>query len=276
MSVESHIVEHYGADELLTAIEAGLEALGKTASDVTIDDLGPVDEFHIGGRAATSALCERLGIGPDPRVLDIGCGIGGTARLLASTAGCRVTGVDLVPGYIDVARTLTDWTGLGHQIDYEVGSALDLRLEDNSFDAATLLHVGMNIEDKQKLFTEIRRVLRPDGALGIYDVMRTAEGELVFPVPWASDSSTSFVSDIPAYESALESAGFEILEVSNRHDFALDFFATFKQRTAELGGPPPLGLHVIIGSATPDKIANMIGAITDGTVAPVEIICRAR
>lgn len=276
MSVESNIVEHYGAGELLTAIEAGLEALGKTASTVTIDDLGPVDEFHIGGRAATSALCERLGIGPEARVLDVGCGIGGTARLLASTVGCRVTGVDLVPGYIDVARTMTDWTGLSDQISYEVGSALDLPFANSSFDAATLLHVGMNIEDKLQLFTEIRRVLRPDGALGVYDVMRTADGDLAFPVPWASDSSTSFVSDIPTYETALESAGFELLEVRNRRDFALAFFATLKQRTAEIGGPPPLGLNVIMGSTTPDKIANMIGAITDGSVAPVEITCRAR
>ncbi len=276
MSVEANIVEHYEAGELLTAIEAGVEALGRTTSNVTIDDLGPVDEFHIGGRAATSALCERLRIGSDAEVLDVGCGIGGTARLLASTIGCRVTGVDLVPGYIDVARKLSDWTGLSDQISYEVGSALDLPLGDSSFDAATLLHVGMNIEDKLQLFTEIRRVLRPDGVLGVYDVMRTAEGDLSFPVPWASDSSTNFVSDIPTYEAALTAARFEILEVCNRREFALDFFATLKQRTAELGGPPPLGLHVIIGSATPDKLGNMVDAITDGTVAPVEIICRAR
>jgi len=276
MSVEANIVEHYEAGALLTAIEAGVEALGKSTSNVTIDDLGPVDEFHVGGRAATSALCERLQIESDAKVLDVGCGIGGTARLLASTIGCQVTGVDLVPGYIDVARTLTDWTGLSDQISYQVGSALDLPLEDSSFDAATLLHVGMNIEAKQQLFTEIRRVLRPDGVLGVYDVMRTGEGDLAFPVPWATEASTSFVSDIATYEAALAAAGFEILEVRNRREFALDFFATLKQRTAERGGPAPLGLHVIIGSATPNKIANMVGAVAKGTVAPVEIICRVR
>jgi len=210
MSVESKIVEHYEAGKLLAAIEAGVEALGRTTSNVTIDDLGPVDEFHIGGRAATIALCERLRVGSGAQVLDVGCGIGGTARRLASTIGCQVTGVDLVAGYVDVARKLTDWTGLSDQISYEVGSALDLPLGESSFDAATLLHVGMNIEDKQQLFSEMRRVLRQDGVLGVYDVIRTAEGDLSFPVPWASDSSTSFVSDIPTYEAAFSAARFEI------------------------------------------------------------------
>lgn len=276
MSIESNIVEHYGAGELRAAIVAGIQALGKTTSTVTVDDLGPVDEFHIGGRAATTALCDRLGIGPESDVLDIGCGIGGAARHLASTVGCQVTGIDLVPGYIDVARELTDWTGLTDQISYEVGSALGLPIEDSSFDVATLLHVGMNIEDKQQLFTEVRRVLRADGMFGVYDVMRTAEGDLGFPVPWASDSSTSFVEDIHTYETALTAAGFEIVEIRDRSNFALEFFASLRQRTAELGGPAPLGLHVIIGSATPDKIGNMVGAMSTGILAPVEITCRAR
>ncbi len=276
MSIEANIVEHYGAGELLAAIEAGIHALGKTTSTVTVEDLGPVDEFHVGGRAATTALCDRLGVGPDSEVLDIGCGIGGTARHLATTTGCRVIGVDLVPGYIEVARELTDWTGLADRISYEVGSALDLPIAADALDAATLIHVGMNIEDKQQLFGEAHRVLRPDGTLGVYDLMRVGDGDIGFPVPWASDSSTSFVAEVDAYEAALTAAGFEILETRNRREFALEFFAALSERTAEVGGPAPLGLHVIIGSAAADKLGNLIEAITGGTLAPVEITCRAR
>lgn len=87
MSIETNVIEHYNAGELLTSIEAGVSALGKTPETVTVEDLGPVDEFHIGGRAATIALCNRLQIGPDDELVDVGCGIGGTARLLASTVG---------------------------------------------------------------------------------------------------------------------------------------------------------------------------------------------
>lgn len=275
MSIESNIVEHYEASELLATIEAGIHALGKTTSTVTVEDLGPVDEFHVGGRAATTALCDRLGVGSDSDVLDIGCGIGGTVRQLASTTGCRAIGVDLVPGYIDVARVLTDWTGLTDQISYEVGSALGLPIADGTVDVATLLHVGMNIEDKQQLFSEAHRVLRPDGTFGVYDLMRVGDGDVGFPVPWASDPSTSFVADVGAYETALTATGFEILETRNRREFALEFFASMRQRADEVGGPAPLGLHVIIGSATPAKFANLIEAISSGTLAPVEITCRA-
>jgi len=275
MSIEANIVEHYGTSELLAAIEAGIHGLGKTRSTVTVEDLGPVDEFHVGGRAATTALCDRLGVGPDSEVLDIGCGIGGTARHLASTTGCRVVGVDLVPGYVAVARELTDWTGLADRISYEVGSALDLPVADSAVDVATLIHVGMNIEDKERLFSEAHRVLRPDGTLGVYDLMRVGDGDIGFPVPWASDPSTSFVADVDAYEAALTAAGFEILETRDRREFALEFFARLRERTAELGGPAPLGLHVIIGAVAPDKLGNLVEAITSGTLAPVEITCRA-
>lgn len=66
------------------------------------------------------------------------------------------------------------------------------------------------------LVSEVRRVWRTDGMFGVYEVMRTAEGDLCFPVPWASDSSTSFVADIHAYEAALKAAGFEILAIRDR------------------------------------------------------------
>ena len=275
MSIEADVVEHYRAEELLAAIEAGVGALGRSPDTVTVDDLGPVDEFHIGGRPATIELCDQLGIDAGSDVLDVGCGIGGTARLVASTYGCRVTGVDLVPGYVDVARQLAAWTGLDGRVDYHVGSALDLPIESASFDVATQIHVGMNIEDKAACFDEVRRVLRAGATFGIYDVMRTGPGELGFPVPWATEASTSFVAPIADYEAALGSAGFEVVAVRERGRFALEFFEAMQQRTAELGGPPPLGLHVIIGSATPDKIANMLAALSQGIVAPVEVIARA-
>jgi len=116
MSNDQQITAHYSGSELLSSIEAGLTAMGKTAATATMEDLAPVDEFHIGGRAATTKLCEQLGVLAESKVVDIGCGIGGTARFISSTFGCQVTGIDLTSEYIDVARTLSAWTGLGEQL----------------------------------------------------------------------------------------------------------------------------------------------------------------
>ena len=267
------IADHYAADRLLASIEAGMAAIGKSPSTVSVADLGPVDEFHVGGRSATTELCDQLGATHDGRLLDVGCGIGGTARFIASTVGSHVTGLDITPGYIDVARTLSEWTGLDELNRFEVGSALDMPFDDHSFDGATQLHVGMNIADKAALFTEVYRVLRPGGSFGVYDIMRTDEQPFDFPVPWANDESASSVAGVGTYRDGLQAAGFELGAERNRREFAIEFFTAMRERTAQQGGPPPLGLHVIIGADTPTKMANLVGALVAGTLAPVEMIC---
>ena len=66
---------------------AGSSSLGKTIDSVTVDDLGPVDEFHTGGRQASEHFIDQLGVTPDMHILDIGCGLGGPARFVASSTG---------------------------------------------------------------------------------------------------------------------------------------------------------------------------------------------
>lgn len=270
--MDDELVAHYGGGSLLADIEAGVAALGKTTATVTEDDLGPVDEFHVGGRPATVELCSRLDLGPAVRVLDVGSGIGGTARCIATTSGCSVVGIDLSPTYVAVARALTGWVGLDDRVTFEVGSALELPFEEGSFDRATQLHVGMNIDDKAALFAEVARVLRPGGIFGIYDLLQHASGEPTFPLPWASEPDQSFLVDAGTYTAALESAGFDV-EVRDRHRFALDFFEAQARRAASGDGPPPLGLHLVMGDQTRTKLGNLRQAVVDGIVGPYELVC---
>lgn len=276
MAGDDRIQSHYTHGDLIGAISQGLERLGKTSAEATIDDLGPVDEFHIGGRQATLDFTEQLGITEDTRCLDIGCGIGGPARVIADKFGCEVTGIDLTAEYIDVANALSDWVGLAGQLSFDQGSALDLPYENEVFDTAYMLHVGMNIEKKERLAEEVTRTLKPGGTFGIYDVMLTGDAALTFPVPWATLAETSFVATPVTYRSALEAAGFDIVSERNRREFALDFFQQLKARTQAAGGPPPLGLHLVMGQEAPTKIANMISNIEAGRIAPVEIVAKRR
>jgi len=71
-----------------------------------------VDEFHVRGREATVELARRAALGPGTRVLDVGCGLGGSARYLAAEHECQVTGIDLTQEYVDVANALAGMVGL--------------------------------------------------------------------------------------------------------------------------------------------------------------------
>ena len=272
-TVEREVAQHYSHGSLEAAIHAGLEAMGRDRSTITPEDLAGIDEFHIGGHEATADVAERLDLAAGGTILDIGSGIGGAARFFARRYGCRVVGIDITPEYVAVATSLTQLVGLSDRVEFHVASALDLPFADESFDRATLLHVGMNIPDKQRLCKEVHRVLRPDGMFAVYDVMQTGDGEITFPVPWAAGKATSFLERPETYRQALSDAEFGIVSERDRREFGIAFFQRMRARIAE-SGPPPLGLHILMGQDAPAKIANMLAALEQGLIAPVEMICR--
>lgn len=272
MADEQLVANHYAQGGLLEAIGEGVAKLGKSIATVNIDDLGPVDEFHIGGRVATQSFLEQLDIGPSHHVLDVGCGLGGSSRFAAHAYGCRVTGVDLTREYVETGNVLCAWVGLGDKITLQVGNATALPHPDEAFDRAYMLHVGMNIADKNLLISELYRVVRPGAKVGIYDVMRVDEGDLTFPVPWAAGPEGSALASVATYKAALRRSGFNIIAERNRRDFALEFFAKLQARVASSDGPPPLGLHILMGSTAPMKVKNMIENISRNLIAPVEIV----
>jgi ubiquinone/menaquinone biosynthesis C-methylase UbiE len=274
MSVQDKIIDHYRHGELLSAISSGVEKLGKTSKNVTVDDLAPVDEFHIGGRKASADFLNQLQLSPDKHILDIGCGIGGTSRFVADRYKCTVSGIDLSDEYIRTGEKLSAWLGLEKIIHLQQGSAVQTGFENNSFDAAYMLHVGMNIKDKSALFEEAFRVLRPSSLFGVYDVMKMDEGEILFPVPWAENAITSSVASLDEYKLALEKAGFVIEAERNRKDFAIEFFEKLKVKSASAKNRPALGLHILMGETAEIKVQNMVKNIASGKIAPVELIAR--
>ena len=270
--MKNSITSHYTHGRLLERIARGVAAIGKTPGTVTVDDLAPVDEFHIGGRQASEEFIGQLEFSKGDHVLDVGCGIGGTSRFVASRFGCRVTGIDLTPEFVSTGQTLCDWVGLSGQVELHQGDATATPFTDASFDAAFMLHVGMNIADKTGLFLEVYRLIKPGAVFGVYDVMQTSDEELTYPVPWSSTPGTSALATREHYIEALEEAGFNIARIRDRRDFAAEFFAETRRRMEEAGGSPPLGVHIAMGDTAPAKIGNMVENIAAGRVSPVEII----
>jgi ubiquinone/menaquinone biosynthesis C-methylase UbiE len=207
-------------------------------------------------------------------LLDVGCGLGGASRYFAHEHGCRVSGIDLTDDYVRAATALSQRVGLAGTVDYRQASALALPFGDARFDGATMLHVGMNIADKGKLCAEVRRVLKPGAAFGIYDVMRESDGEFVYPVPWSTEPATNFIATAADYKRALATAGFTVTHERSRRDFAIAFFRQLRERLAQ-SGPPPLGLQIVMGATAPQKVANMVALLERGMISPTELIARA-
>lgn len=272
-TIEQQVAEHYTQGTLENAILDGLSRLESPSGAATIDQLAGVDEFHMGGRVATKALAGKLELSPGLKVLDVGCGLGGTARYLAAAHQCRVAGVDLTPEFVEVGERLNRDLGLGDRVSLKVASALAMPYEDAGFDRVAMLHVGMNIADKHALFAEIARVTRPGGLLAVYDVMRCGDWRLAYPVAWAREEATSFLASPGDYRQALKAGGFEVLEETDKRELALEFFTNLKERLAA-SGPPPLGLHIVMGKEAPQKVANMFAALQAGAIAPVQILAR--
>jgi ubiquinone/menaquinone biosynthesis C-methylase UbiE len=272
MSLEEEVAAHYtGLDRTRVILDA-LRAAGKDPDHLTVDDLAPVDEFHIRGRQATVELGQALGLGADQHLLDVGSGLGGASRYLASTYGARITGIDLTPEYCRLAARFAGSTGLADRLDYRHGSALAMPFEDGIFDAAYTQHVAMNIADKRALYDEIARVLKPRAVFGIYDVLQGQGGEAFYPTPWANDSSTSFLATADEMRRLLETAGFRIESWRDTTAAGRAFFETVLARIAE-NGPPPLGLHLLL----PDfrlRAENMLRDLAEDRLAVIEIVCR--
>ena len=113
------VAKHYTHGSLVNVIRDGVQKLGKTIENVQVDDLEPVDEFHIGGRVATESFLDQLDIDSVHHVLDVGCGLGGGCRFAAQKYGCRVTGVDLTQEYVETGNALSARVGLGDMVRLE-------------------------------------------------------------------------------------------------------------------------------------------------------------
>lgn len=210
--MEAHtrgVAGHYRRGDIAAAIFDALERAGKDLRRLTIDDLAAVDEVHTRGREATVEIAALTDLTPDLHVLDVGSGVGGPARYLATTFGCRVTGLDLVPEFSEAARALTEVVGLSDRVGFETGSALDMPFADAAFDLAWTVQMQMNIADKARLYGEIHRVLKPGGRLVFQDIVSGPGGEIITPVPWAGDASHSHLVTGEELRETIRAAAFE-------------------------------------------------------------------
>jgi sarcosine/dimethylglycine N-methyltransferase len=266
------ITQHYEKNEAGTSLVSKVTTILDSLPDGSVDAsrLAALDQFHVMGLEATQQLAQIAGIERGATILDAGSGLGGPSRYLASTYGCRVIGVDLSPSFVAVAQLLAQRTGLNALVNYQIGDLLALPFPDSSFDVVWTQHVVMNIPDRERLYREFRRVLRPGGKLAFYDVLATdANLELHFPLPWAESSDTSFLLTQDETSSVLVTAGFTI---NIWNDMTIEALKWFGQQR-----PPTQGfsLGVVMGSRFREMSANLARNIREGRARLVMAVCTA-
>lgn len=271
--INEEIQTHYTRSDLANVILAALEKAGKDLNRLTPEDLAPIDEFHIRGRAATLELARAAGLDSTRRVLDVGSGIGGTSRCLAKEFGCRVTGIDLTDEYCRAAAILSAKIGLAELVDFRQGDATHLPFDDGSFDVVWTEHVAMNIPDKSRLYKEMHRVLKPGGTLAIYDILAGPSGPVLFPVPWARTPDTSFLVRPDELRKLLEEARFTVSDWSDTTDAARAWFVAVAEKIRK-EGLPPLGFHLLVGADFPAMAQNQRRNLEEGRIVLAQVIAK--
>jgi len=271
--VNEAIQTHYGRQGVGSVILAALEKAGKDLDHLTPEDLAPVDEFHIRGRAATLELARAAGLDANKRVLDVGSGLGGTSRCLAREFGCRVTGIDLTEEYCRAAAMLSAKVGLADLVDYRQGDATNLPFDDASFDVVWTEHVAMNIPDKHQLYKEMHRVLKPGGTLAIYDILAGPSSAVLFPVPWARTPETSFLVQPNELRKLLEDAGFTISDWSDTTEAARAWFVSLAEKI-RVEGFPPIGFHLLLGDEFKAMAQNQGRNLQEGRIVLGQVVAR--
>lgn len=271
--VNESIQTHYSRPDIGSIILAALEKAGKDVNRLTPEDLAPIDEFHIRGRAATLELARAAGLDANKRVLDVGSGLGGSSRYLAKEFGCHVTGIDLTDEYCRAAAMLSAKVDLSDLVDYRQGDATLLPFDDGMFDVVWTEHVAMNIPNKPRLYKEMHRVLKPGGTLAIYDVLAGPSGPVLFPVPWARTPDTSFLVQPSELRKLLEEAGFTISDWSDTTEIARTWFVALAEKILKTGFPP-LGFHVLLGEDFQAMAQNQGRNLQEGHIVLGQVVAR--
>jgi len=210
----------------LETIRAALAAAGIDQDHIRARDLydRDLDCHNLGMHAMLDVLANIVVVhrppGPEDHVLDVGCGLGGPGRFLVDRFGCSIVGVDLLPERVALAETLTDMCGMDASISYRAADATELPFDDGSFSYVWMLDVSIHIRDKNALFREISRVLRPDGLL----LMHEQPGPLPATMRAATRRTPYIAPPLPRLIRHIEDAELRLLSWHDTTAQVLDYF----------------------------------------------------
>ncbi|MGI9551362.1 MAG: class I SAM-dependent methyltransferase [Aurantibacter sp.] len=258
------IEKHYLKEGLFEDIIGRLQEQGIDLNKVSRAAIAGVDEFHVRGAAVSKELAHYIDL-KGAQVLDVGCGLGGPCRMLADEFGCTATGIDLSGEYIRTATELSKLVKLDDRTTFIQGDGVELPFDAHMFDLVWTQHVQMNIPDKDRFYSEIKRVLKPGGHLLYYDIFSNGNGEVSYPMPWASNAEQSFLFETSDLEQILTRLGFLQVRTVDQTKAGIEFFEAFVAKLKAFG-PPKIGLNVLMGESTKPKLMNLLAHLKEDKI----------
>ena len=209
------------------------------------------DELHPGGAALTRKLATATLVGRDARVLDVACGRGESARVLATHFGCRVVGIDYSEKNVGLANELTEDAGLSDRIHFVQGDAEQLPFDAGSFDVVICECSLCIFPQLATALGEFQRVLRAGGRVGISDVVMNEVVPESLQDLFGRALCISGALSINGYRNALGAAGFLAIRTRDVSGVLSDMIARIERRVStikhflseeQLGLPGGLGV----------------------------------
>lgn len=269
--MSTHLTSHYDGPDLTGRVRDALRQAGLDPERLRVDDLVAMDQCHALGLAGTVALAKLAELRHGERVLDLGAGIGGPARVLAARFGAHVTAVEPTARFRRLAAELDAATGLEDAIEIVDARGHALPFAEGSFDLIWTQAVLPNVADVAPLAAEAHRVLAPGGRWALAETVAGPGGDPHFPVPWADGPDGSHLLAPEALRTTLERPGFaaEVWEVG-----PAAVAPAVAELTSEPADPnPPVELGLIM----PDRDARMASLgrnIAEQRIAPVLAVLR--
>ncbi len=203
------INDHWSGRADLTPMRRLIEERGHDPGSVPPTLLATFDQLHVGQNSGTKRFLDWVAPIKGDTILDLGAGLGGTARVLAALFGCRVVAVDGSPELTNSARELTSWTGLTEKVTHRCEDIS--KMEDGgNYDIVLFQHVDMQVSDKTGLYAAAAGNLGKSARIVWHDWLAGHEGPPLLPLPWSTDGTLSFPTPASGFEQALSAAGLEL------------------------------------------------------------------
>ncbi len=185
------------------------------------------ETWHPGGMVLSSRVGQQIGAHDSDLILDVGCGVGTTSRLLSEQFGCRVVGMDVSSA--NAGDALRRSKG-NDRVSFLAGDGHGIPASDKSFDGAVLECVLSTFQDKRAAARELARVLKERGRLGMSDVI--VEGEIPEELrsPLVDAFCVGGALSSSEYRGLLEQTGFRFVGVEKRKQDTLDFLEQIRRQ----------------------------------------------